>query len=216
MDNALTTGFLDIPDYWPREWHNVIEHVRDGFRLDIDGIHGFPHWSRVLENGLSLAKQTGANTRVVVAFALFHDCQRENDGYDPDHGRRGAEYAWSIRGEIPSLTDTEFDLFFEAAEYHSDGLLEGDVTVLTCWDADRLDLYRVGIRPNPKRLCTEAARHPDVIEWAIERSISPYISFPSPPSPPTQPAIPASSMASPSSSEAGADQAKIVRIAMCE
>jgi uncharacterized protein len=45
------------------------------------------------------------------------------------------------------------------------------MTVLTCWDADRLDLGRVGIKPNPHRLCTAAARDPMMIEWAYKRSI---------------------------------------------
>jgi uncharacterized protein len=49
--------------------------------------------------------------------------------------------------------------------------LQGDVTVQTCWDADRLDLGRVGIRPVASRLCTPAARAPDVIAWAYARSL---------------------------------------------
>jgi hypothetical protein len=36
--------------------------------------------------------------------------------------------------------------------------LDGDITVQTCWDADRLDLPRVGIQPLPQFLCTEAAK----------------------------------------------------------
>jgi uncharacterized protein len=48
--------------------------------------------------------------------------------------------------------------------------MTGDITVLTCWDADRLDLGRVGIRPAAHRLCTDAARDPAMIEWAYRRS----------------------------------------------
>jgi uncharacterized protein len=155
---------------WPNDWHHAIEEVQKKFLLDIEGIHGLPHWSRVLINGLRLAKDTGANTRVVLAFALFHDCQRENDGYDPDHGRRGAEYGRLMREWVPVLSDVEFDLFYEAAAYHSDGFIDGDITVQTCWDADRLDLYRVGTRPQPERLCTKAAKNPDMIEWAVAQS----------------------------------------------
>jgi hypothetical protein len=33
-----------------------------------------------------------------------------------------------------------------------------DVTIQTCWDADRLDLGRVGIRPDPARMGTEAGK----------------------------------------------------------
>src|SRR3546814_3295139 len=39
----------------------LIEFARSEFRLDWEGIHGVPHWSRVRYNGLQLAEQTGAN-----------------------------------------------------------------------------------------------------------------------------------------------------------
>ena len=51
----------------------------------------------------------------------------------------------------------------------------GDVTIQTCWDADRLDLSRVGIRPDPKKLCTKAAKDPAMISWAYERSITRHV-----------------------------------------
>ena len=43
-------------------------------------------------------------------------------------------------------------LLTEALIHHSEGYIEGDVTVRVCWDADRLDLGRVGIEPKPERL----------------------------------------------------------------
>jgi hypothetical protein len=41
-----------------------------------------------------------------------------------------------------------------------------DPTIGACWDADRLDLWRLGRRPDPMLLSTPAARDPDTIEWA--------------------------------------------------
>jgi len=38
------------------------------------------------------------------------------------------------------------------------GVIRCDSTVLTCWDADRLDLGRVGITPKAIYLCTDAAQ----------------------------------------------------------
>ena len=68
-----------------------------------------------------------------------------------------------------------------ACELHTIGR-PGDsnnVTIQTCWDADRLDLSRLGITPNPALLCTESARSPEVIEWAWRRGqaaeVSPVI-----------------------------------------
>ena len=49
-------------------------------------------WMRVLYNGRMLAKETGANLNVVELFAIIHDCQRDNDSYDLNHGRRAAQY----------------------------------------------------------------------------------------------------------------------------
>ena len=45
-----------------------------------------------------------------------------------------------------------------------------DPIIGTCWDADRLDLGRVGVKPNPKLLSTERARSKAVIDWAYNRS----------------------------------------------
>jgi hypothetical protein len=36
-----------------------------------------------------------------------------------------------------------------------------------CWDADRLDLGRVGVRPVARYLCSELARDPRTIEAAV-------------------------------------------------
>jgi uncharacterized protein len=41
---------------------------------------------------------------------------------------------------------------------HSDGKTEADVTVQTCWDADRLDLGRIGVYPKTELLCTATAK----------------------------------------------------------
>jgi uncharacterized protein len=95
-----------------------------------------------------------------------------NDGIDPEHGHRAAEFAMTLRDLHLTLDDDEFRLLQMACRGHSEGLLEADVTVMTCWDADRLDLGRVGIRPDPRYLCTPVAREASMIEWAYERSLS--------------------------------------------
>ncbi|WP_229802510.1 hypothetical protein [Parahalioglobus pacificus] len=146
-------------------------YARNEFRLDWDGIHGAPHWARVRHNGLLLAEHTGANRRVVEYFAFIHDLGRHNDGYDPEHGHRAVDIARQIAGDLIEISGEELDLLVEACSGHSDGHLTADVTVMTCWDADRLDLGRVGIRPDPDRLCTAAARKSGVLNAAYERSL---------------------------------------------
>jgi uncharacterized protein len=147
----------------------VWDEIQKGFALFLDGIHGRTHWERVRDNGLRLAEQTGADPRLVELFAFLHDSKRLSDGRDPDHGRRAAEFVRSRQGAL-SLSSPEVDLLSYACAYHSDGLTEADVTVQTCWDADRLDLGRVGIRPNVRYLCTAAAQDPELIAWAYRRS----------------------------------------------
>ena len=129
-----------------------------------------PHWARVLENGRRLSEVTGARRDIVELFAVFHDSQRINEGVDDGHGRRGSELAKDLRGVIYELDDEAFGLLIKACDLHTEGYLDGDVTLRTCWDADRLDLGRVGITPRVEKLCTEGARDPGLLKWAVKRS----------------------------------------------
>jgi len=149
---------------------DLVGIVRSRFALDWKGVHGVSHWVRVRENGLLLAERTGARVDVVELFALFHDSQRVNDERDPGHGSRGAAFARSLAGSVFDLDPEGLELLMEACRGHSDGHMTGDSTVVTCWDADRLDLGRIGIDPDPARLCTDAAREPAMLERALRRS----------------------------------------------
>ncbi len=136
----------------------LIGHLRSQFLINWQGYHGIAHWARVRVNGLMLARETGANPHVVELFAWFHDSRRFNEHEDSGHGNRGADLACKLRGQYFDATDDEMDLLVHACRYHSDGFIEDDVTVMTCWDADRLDLGRVHMVPDPQYLCTDAAR----------------------------------------------------------
>ena len=41
-----------------------------------------------------------------------------------------------------------------ACTWHTHGQLSSDPTIATCWDADRLDLGRVGMRPHADYMST--------------------------------------------------------------
>jgi len=133
-------------------------------------VHGPDHWRRVERNGLLLATRTGADVAVVRLFALFHDSRRENDGWDPGHGARGAAFAASLRGSAYELSDERFELLRHACEWHTDGEFHENPTIATCWDADRLDLGRVSIVPDPAYMSTEFGR-----EIAAHGSIEPFV-----------------------------------------
>ena len=148
----------------------LLRHLRQQVQIDWWGHHGIAHWARVRANGLMLVDHTGANRHVVELFSFFHDSRRFNEHVDDGHGARGAELASRLKGRYFDATDEEMDLLHFACVHHSDGMTKGDVTVLTCWDADRLDLGRVGITPNAKYLGTEVARTAAVMAKANRRA----------------------------------------------
>jgi uncharacterized protein len=148
----------------------LVAVLRSQFRIRWDGIHGVRHWSRVRLYGLRLARETGARTDVVEWFAFLHDAAREAEGFDHGHGTRAVALARDLRGPLLPIDDSGFDLLSHAMTHHSDGFQEGDATVRTCWDADRLDLPRVGIDPDPERLCTAPAQRGEFIAWARKRA----------------------------------------------
>jgi uncharacterized protein len=135
----------------------LIRSILGRYTLPWEGIHGVPHWARVLENGRRLLKVTGARG------------VRINEGVDDGHGRRGAELARDLRGVAYELDDEAFGLLIKACDLHTEGYLDADISVQTCWDADRLDLGRVGITPRVEKLCTEGAKDPGLLKWAVKR-----------------------------------------------
>jgi uncharacterized protein len=148
----------------------ILHAVLEDYALPCGGDHGVAHRARVLENGLRLAGETGANMEVVSLFAILHDSRRVSEATDPDHGPRAAEFARTLRGPLFDLPEPEFRLLHRACAGHTHERTHPDVTIRTCWDADRLDLGRVGITPHPSRLCTEAAKRPEMLKWADGRA----------------------------------------------
>lgn len=101
-----------------------------------------------------LAQKTGADLAVVRLFGLFHDSRRENDDHDPKHGWRGADLAEELIPLFSTISAGQLALLLEACRGHTDGLISEDATIGTCWDADRLDLGRVGAVPSPQLMST--------------------------------------------------------------
>lgn len=148
----------------------ILQAVLEDYALPWGGDHGIAHWARVLENGRRLAVTTGAIPAIVDLFAVLHDSRRANENWDPEHGPRAAEFARTLRGRLFDLPDHEFQLLHRACHGHTHELTHPDATIQTCWDADRLDLGRVGITPHPSRLCSAAAKSPAMIKWADGRA----------------------------------------------
>ena len=129
----------------------------------------------VLEHDRLVHELTGADEAVISHFAYFHDCMRENEQIDPGHGLRGAEFAEAHRDSI-RLDELQFHQLFEACKHHTDGKPTTCETISSCWDADRLDLGRVGTTPKSSYLGSSLARDPNFIEMAVMRSKKRFVS----------------------------------------
>jgi len=149
---------------------DLIKTILSTYDLPWNGIHGLSHWARVMDNGLRLAEQNGADKEIVALFAVFHDCRRQNESRDDGHGKRGGDFAYTLRESLITLNNTKFDQFYYACTSHTAGKTEADITVRTCWDSDRLDLNRVKITTDPNKLCTVEAKTPQILNWASQRA----------------------------------------------
>jgi uncharacterized protein len=151
-------------------------------------IHGPAHWARVRRFGALLAETEDlppAARRCVEVFAQIHDLAREDDGGGNQHAVDGASYMDEVISAVFAgrLTQDQVETVRRAIRYHSDGmvaqqanedgLFEGlewprDLLVRTvgcCWDADRVDLLRVGIHPAPEFMSTSGWR--DVLALSL-------------------------------------------------
>ncbi len=79
-----------------------------------------------------------------------------------------------LQEEAFPITDDQLELLLDACRFHNDGKTSSDLTIGTCWDADRMDLPRVGITPRAEKMSTQvgkdfAARGPVALTKRRER-----------------------------------------------
>lgn len=149
----------------------VVQEVLDRAtpRSRASSIHGPRHWQRVGLAGLKLLKRVPeADAETIFLFALIHDSQRVNDGKDVEHGPRAARLVRELDGEFIHLSEDQYDRLTFACRHHERGAVSDDPTIGACWDADRLNLHRVGVWPKTKYLSTAAAKKRGTILWAYE------------------------------------------------
>lgn len=136
----------------PMDIQPVIDYVSRDWQLG--PVHGMEHWKRVERNGLLLATED-VNVNVVRLFAYLHDHKRLSDGWDLEHGQRAAENLDSIRQTLLiELTYEEFLMLKRACMEHTITERTGVPTIDACFDADRMDLPRVGYMPDPDRMAS--------------------------------------------------------------
>lgn len=141
-------------------FRHAMSVVLPQYRMDPrSNIHGIPHWVRVARNGRLLVAQENGDPAAVQWFSYLHDACRHNDDHDPGHGARAAELAGRLY-RLGLLLGVDSPVgcrnLQESLAFHSlRSPKSWDTTVQCCWDADRLDLLRVGIQPDPERMFTE-------------------------------------------------------------
>ena len=155
---------------------HIINHalrlVKPQFRLDLHhGWHGISHWARVWGHARFLCRELQLDPTVPCWFSFLHDSQRFDEGVDSEHGTRACTWISKLydEGKLP-IERSDMELLWRAIGGHSDGQTKEHPIVQVCWDADRLDLGRVGIMPDPRYLCTYPAKRADVILAAWYRS----------------------------------------------
>lgn len=129
--------------------------------------HGPVHWQRVGIHAQAIAQSLDVDPLVPYLFAWVHDSRRQTRHYDPEHGQRAAQFVLDERDSLFAfLTPKEVQLLAYACRDHTSGLIQAHPVVQACWDADRLDLWRVSIEPHPEYMCTPYARQFEVIDKA--------------------------------------------------
>jgi uncharacterized protein len=82
-----------------------------------------------------------------------------DDAYDGEHGPRAVEFIDRCIAEKRFELDAErLEKLRMACRLHTTERQTGDITVDTCFDADRLDLGRVGIYPMEEKMATDAGK----------------------------------------------------------
>ena len=152
----------DFLEEWKKQVAIVqkVEEIRRyvNAKWTLGALHGIRHWDRVYENGQKLLTPD-TNPLVIGLFAYLHDSCRIDDGEDLYHGKRAADWIETLRGTyLKDVSNEEIELLQEACCLHTTELKTGNPTIDACFDSDRLDLWRVGIIPDPARLATEKGK----------------------------------------------------------
>ena len=136
---------------------DLIDKLQKDSKLFHSPIHGFKHWRTVEKNGLYLSKFNNGDPKIISYFAYFHDCMRVNEHIDNGHGYRGGRYAM-LNKELLGLSDEDLRILYRACAGHTGGVNPSCDTIACCWDADRLDIRRVGADLKLKFFNTKEAR----------------------------------------------------------
>jgi uncharacterized protein len=130
-------------------------------KLDPMGIHGPIHWMKVYRNCQDLHvmehgdEPSHDDDWFYWCFSMLHDCCRTIEGPDPAHGIEAAKLIPDDGSPFNIALARAIKLHQMGKRMDVDAEL-GYELISICWDADRLELPRVNIIPDPKRMSTKA------------------------------------------------------------
>jgi len=120
------------------------------------GLHGVSHLRRVAILSGRFAVAVGEDVESAVVVGFLHDCARKKDGNDLEHAHDSAVLARKlIERFFPHL---DVDRICDAIEGHAEGEVTTEPLAACLWDADRLELKRIGRTIDIDLLSTEVAR----------------------------------------------------------
>lgn len=119
-------------------------------------IHGISHLRRVAVLSGRLALSVGEDVESVVVAGFLHDSARIDEGRGSRHAHDSAKLARILLGRFYPHLDA--DRICDAIDCHADGEVTTDMLAACLWDADRLELKRLGITVNPDLLSTRPAK----------------------------------------------------------
>jgi len=145
------------------KYSDLIESIKQEFKIDYYGDHGINHWRRVYSNTQKLSTHYNIESEVFELFALLHDSKRHDEFEDRHHGVRAAGFVQKLlRDGVVLLNEKDAERLLYACANHtksdkSDPLFN-DLIVQICLDSDRLDIGRVGYNVDPAYLATDYAK----------------------------------------------------------
>lgn len=149
-----------------RAWELIDGCLAEAGPLRASPWHGERHWMRVAITGAHLIDHSGAGDPLIaLCFALLHDARRENEHQDPGHGPRAAQLARDLNDDLLRLGSCDLDLLVQTIHDHNGAGASDDPTRGLCFDADRLNLWRVGTIPDPRFLSLAYSRREEAILW---------------------------------------------------
>ena len=145
------------------KYNDILDLIIRDLKINLYGYHGIKHWERVYKNTKILADHYKIESEVFELFSILHDSKREDEYRDEEHGLRASLFTKQLleKGLIVLNSEDSNRLLF-ACKNHTikdrHNSLCKDLIVQICFDSDKLDLGRVGIVPDARKMLTSRAK----------------------------------------------------------